>query len=688
MEASRSGGSGSSSAGLRAAAPWLGWRGDALPLFRASFRAAAAPGRPAAQRLLGTRRWTAVRCALPLWIAALTSALLYHWYELRAGGLGHLLTSSLPLASVPPASARILPLGRHESNHKVNEVLDLTEIVLDKIISGEVDPPLRNPTSLRSRLRTKGQVVSARNRVYSNSYVDLGQAEVLGFDYDYTLVDYRPEVLHLIYDLAKTELVQEMKYPEELLEELPGFDPHFAIRGLAVDLETSWICMITFRRRVSAAFFGRERVDQEQISKTYSNPGGGGILPPEIRKERMRPLNDIFCSAEACLLADIVQWFKNQKIQFDPRSVVTDVLGAIAKAHTSGKMHRAIANNLDHYLNLDGKEKLRSVLVHMKRAGKKLMLVSNSMFWYVDAGMKHVVGADWRSLFDIVVVSAGKPAFYTGNRPFREVSTRTGRIKFKPVTSLEPDEVYCHGSLGELMRLTKWGSEDGSVDGSKVLYLGDSVFADLVEARRLFGWTTGAVIREIRDEMEVQRSPEWRQTAHVLQALFHCMQLCQEVMGLEPQDGAEGEVDWQRPYSPADLGVLDNLERTAAEWRRRQDAVMNPNFGSIFRASKDDGRTAVPSLFARCLQRHVDFYTASVENLRFYSTDHRFYPNSWNIGVLHEASHAMDSVIDLMDEVNQSLHNSGHKTEDVRTLASLRLRRERVHDHDHDHEFV
>jgi hypothetical protein len=79
---------------------------------------------------------------------------------------------------------------------------------------------------------------------------------------------------------------------------------------------------------------------------------------------------------------------------------------------------------------------LASVLQALKDSGKKLIFVSNSPFWYVDAGMRYVIGPDWRESWDVVIVSAGKPSFYTDSaKPFREVSSRTGRVKFKKVRS-------------------------------------------------------------------------------------------------------------------------------------------------------------------------------------------------------------------------------------------------------------
>lgn len=535
-------------------------------------------------------------------------------------------------------------LPRHPANAKTNDLLESAERFANQILA--------NDTSAQNQ--TWRYDVSNEERVYANTYVNLGSAKVVGFDYDYTLVSYKPAILHLIYDLAKEQLVGGLGYPSELVDELPGYDPKFAIRGLAVDLDKAWICMLTLRYRVSIAFYGRERVDPKVVARTYRSETGSGILPPEERKKRLKPLNDLFSTAEACLLADVVQWFRDRDIPFDTRSVVTDVLAAITQAHVSGKLHRTVSENLENYIEPDGQHLLQ-FLDRLRAAGKKLMLVSNSPFWFVNKGMVHVCGEDWRNRFDVVVVSAGKPSFYTGNRPFREVSTNTGRIKFKPITALSPDEVYCQGSMAELLHLMGWESHKGSADfdGSSIIYIGDSLFADLVDARRLYGWTTGAIIREVSHEITVQKSLKWQRAWKVLQVLTLCARECQKTF-IDEKHVDNGEQ--RTSYSTADTEILDKLEDLAADWRSHLDGLLNPNFGSIFRTSRDNGKTAQPSLFARCMQRHVDFYTSKVENLRLYSTDHRFYPADYSIGVLHEVLH-------LTDPVSEALSRDPRSTE-------------------------
>ena len=79
---------------------------------------------------------------------------------------------------------------------------------------------------------------------------------------------------------------------------------------------------------------------------------------------------------------------------------------------------------------------------------------------------------------------------------------------------LEPGEVYSEGCLTELTKCLDWFSTQepevtsdddvqmqnaggGSLTSPHVLYIGDSLFADLVDAKRDFGWTTAAVTPEV-----------------------------------------------------------------------------------------------------------------------------------------------------------------------------------------------
>ena len=45
--------------------------------------------------------------------------------------------------------------------------------------------------------------------VFTNMELSLKRMSVYGFDFDYTLIQYKPEVLQLIYDFAKQKMVDD-----------------------------------------------------------------------------------------------------------------------------------------------------------------------------------------------------------------------------------------------------------------------------------------------------------------------------------------------------------------------------------------------------------------------------------------------------------------------------------------------
>lgn len=550
--------------------------------------------------------------------------------------------------------------------------------------------------------------------VYANSYVDLGKVDTVGFDYDYTLVTYTQQLLELIYDMALKRLVEEKEYPREMLESGLRFDPFFSIRGechvlalgvncchylpvynnvypltiytthnniissgLAVDRENGWICHLSYTHKVAVAWEGRHRVPRPRLMAEYS---GKRALTPKERKTRLKPLNDLFSMAECCLMADTVQFFLDRDIPFCPRSAVNDVLGSITGTHVSGEFHRQVAREPEKFF--EAKPYLKSVLDGMQQSGKRLIFVSNSPFWYVEAGMNYVVGPEWRDQWDVVIASAGKPAFYTeDNRPFREVDINTGKVKFKQVTKLEKGRVYTAGCLKELTKCINWShplfsaKDDPPYDdiyspltSPNVMYIGDSLFADLVDAKREFGWTTAAVTPEVGVEIELQRKTEFKIAERAIEmvslasSFCHCNITDNYVSDIETllttthckrNRHYDQLLNSLRVYqrilgtslrSKDDLAVMDSMERMVSAWRDEQTRLLGNPFGSVFRARYQ------PSLFAHSLRRYSDLYMSNVGSLRHYSPQHRFYPESPKL-LSHEIRGSNPECCDIDDDI-------------------------------------
>ena len=503
---------------------------------------------------------------------------------------------------------KLFALPTH-TNKDVDAVIRYTETSLKGLHQHSLKMEATAPYTMGESDLTGG----GHEIIFANSYTDLGKIDIVGFDYDYTLVTYKEEMLGLIYDMSLKRLVMERQYPFQMLDDKKmKFDPRFSIRGLAVDKETGWICHLSYTHKVAVAWEGREKVTSSRLFEEYR---GKRALRPSERRDRIKPLNDLFSMAECCLIADTVQFFKDHDIPFCPRNAVNDILSAIGGTHISGDFHRLVAADPAKYVRPT--PYLKQVLTNLKQAGKSLIFVSNSPFWYVDAGMKYVIGENWRDDWDAVITSAGKPNFYTANnRPFREVCLVSGRIKFDEVVSLESGRVYTEGCLKELTRLMNWSNSEingepirskDALAGSNVLYVGDSLFADLVDAKREFGWTTAAVTPEVGFEMELQSQSHLISAQRSITLLVNALRLLQEALG----PGMRTEED---------LKVLDSLEQMVSKWRDHESNLMGNPFGSVFRARYQ------PSLFAHSLRRYSDLYMSSVSNLRHYSPQHRFYP--------------------------------------------------------------
>lgn len=78
-----------------------------------------------------------------------------------------------------------------------------------------------------------------------------------------------------------------------------------------------------------------------------------------------------------------------------------------------------------------------------------------------------LVGQNWKDYFDIVIVQARKPSFFTDQtRPFRLFDTTAGTHLWDRVRALEKGKTYYEGTVKQLQELMNWS-------GDEVLYFGD-----------------------------------------------------------------------------------------------------------------------------------------------------------------------------------------------------------------------
>lgn len=199
-------------------------------------------------------------------------------------------------------------------------------------------------------------------------------------------------------------MVKSLKYPVEFAT-WAQYDANFAIRGLYYDTLKGTLMKLDYLNNVQpdTMYFGKRPLTKQQIIKQY-----GTLHISTTYFDHLRPMLDNFSLPEACLISDTIEFFVQHKISFDCSSVWQDVSKAIRFIHNTLALHNEVMRDLPRYLR-GQRPRLVEFLEKLNRKRTRLFLLTNSPFYFVDAGMSYMLGPGWRDLFDTIIVSADKP---------------------------------------------------------------------------------------------------------------------------------------------------------------------------------------------------------------------------------------------------------------------------------------
>uniref|UniRef100_A0A674CZ63 5'-nucleotidase domain containing 3 n=1 Tax=Salmo trutta TaxID=8032 RepID=A0A674CZ63_SALTR len=283
------------------------------------------------------------------------------------------------------------------------------------------------------------------NTVFANNEMSLHDIEIYGFDYDYTLAFYSRHLHTLIFNIARDILIQEHRYPEGLREY--EYIPNFVVRGLHYDVQKALLMKIDAFHyiQLGTVYRGLHPVPDKEVIAMYD----GCHVPLENMSDfygksshghTMKQFMDIFSLPEMNLLCCVNDYFMKHNIDYEPVHLYKDVKAAIGDVHVKGIMYRAVEADMENYISYG--EQTHAVLNKLYEDGKKMFLITNSPFDFVDRGMIYIVGKDWRDLFDIVIVQADKPGFFNDRRkPFRRVTDK-GVLHWDRIHKLEKGKIY------------------------------------------------------------------------------------------------------------------------------------------------------------------------------------------------------------------------------------------------------
>ncbi len=461
--------------------------------------------------------------------------------------------------------------------------------------------------------------IPREKRVFTNRNLRLEDVKMVGFDMDYTLAIYeQAEMEKLSIELTLGKLIANLGYPEEIR----GLDysPQWAIRGLMVDRPQGNIFKMDRFGHVGRVYHGSRMLTREERTALY-------------RKERIRLsqpryawIDTLFALPEAVMYLRLVEWFDAGGHKTKYTKLWDDIRSSIDEAHRDDSLKSIIKANLARYLQDD--PDLPATLHKFRSSGKKLFLLTNSLWDYTDTVMRHLLDgklptyASWRSYFDIVVVGGSKPAFFTDRNPFIELDPASG-TPIGEAKGLHRHHVYQAGNLIDFESMSGF-------TGDRVLYIGDHIYGDILRAKKSSVWRTAMIVQELEDEIrlaermaaQLKEADELDRKRRNLDAEIDYQQMLLRSLQRAEENGVPNEANLRmvEDAKRSSKRTLDDLRAQLRETNKRIDALedeideaYNRQWGPLFKEGNENSR------FGEQVEDYACLYTSRVSNFLGYS---------------------------------------------------------------------
>ena len=467
--------------------------------------------------------------------------------------------------------------------------------------------------------------VPRANRIYVNRNLRLDQIEMVGFDMDYTLALYnQAQIEELSMRATLHKLVATKGYPEEI--RALAYDPMLALRGLVVDRVNGNIFKPDRYGFPGRARHGLKPIERAQIGELYQRER------TRLSSRRYAWIDSLFALPEAVLYAVLVDYFDRSEAPAKPdySTMWEHIRECIDLAHRDGSIKAIVGAELPSYIHRD--DGLPETLHKFRSSGKRLFLLTNSAWDYTSQVMHHLLESpndsdpaypasypSWRHYFDVIVVSAGKPEFFTEERPFVELDGEGQPLAKSNGGPFLRGRVYAGGNIREFQ-------ERARASGDRVLFVGDHIYGDMLRSRKSSNWRTAMILQEM--EHEIVTHDRLRQELMRLDRLdgelIHLDSELNErqaaLRALQKMGADAGDNDALTVAKRAVKDTIEKLRRdlraTAAQHRAVETAIddgFNPYWGPIFREGYE------VSKFGEQVEAYACVYTSRVSNFRFYS---------------------------------------------------------------------
>lgn len=479
-----------------------------------------------------------------------------------------------------------------------------------------------------------GSTLEQTRRIFVNRNLRFDQIRQIGFDMDYTLAPYQKrEIEELSFKLTAEKLVHKLGYPEDILT-IP-YDPSFVVRGLVVDKKLGNIFKMNSHNHVGRVYHGRRQLSKDERRELYRN------VKIRLAASKYHWIDTLFALPEAALYADIIDLFelKLNRTRVNYWKLFDDIRAMIDECHRDGSLKSIVKADLGKYIVAD--PLLPPTLHKLRSSGKKLFVLTNSHWDYTDAVMSFILDGklaeyqDWTKFFDLIIVGASKPTFFTGTEPFAKVDMGSGEISSEPVTKFEKHGVYQGGSIERFEQIL-------GDSGDAILYVGDHIYGDIIRSKKDSLWRTALILEELEEELALFRSLH-RVQSDLIGIEELRATLDHEITTLKLRVTAVEQALDDRPDRPRE--EIEELTRARRQLRvmldkKRRDlrAVIlerdtlsdkvegsyNPFWGSVFKEGGNSSR------FGEQVEDYACIYTSRVSNFLSYSPQQYFRaPRHW-----------------------------------------------------------
>jgi len=445
--------------------------------------------------------------------------------------------------------------------------------------------------------------------LFCNRTLNLRKIKAVGYDMDYTLVHYHVALWEeRAYAYVKAGLRAQGWPVDDIV-----FDPDLVVPGLIVDTALGNIVKANRFGYVKRAFHGTRSLDYDAMRSAYRR------ALVDLHDPRWQFMNTLFSISEAGIYLQLVDLLDAGALPAGVgyADLYRSVRRTLDEAHLEGLLKQEILDDPGRFVDLDPDVPL--TLLDQKEAGKKILLITNSEWSYAAPILTFAFdpflpdGMTWRDLFDLAILGARKPAFFSERAPAFEVVSTDGLLRAH-TGPLQEGHAYIggHAALVEASL---------GLRGDEILYVGDHVFADVKASASVQRWRTALVLRGLEDEIaahdryraEQARLDALMQEKERLEAHFSALRLerLRNTRGYGPRtERAPSVLDAEMHRLRELLVALDTEVAGLAQGAGR---LVNDRWGPLMRAGADK------SHLARQIEQSADVYTARVSNFLAYT---------------------------------------------------------------------